>query len=160
MISDVIAACTLCGDVQPHPLLIRCFSDRANYIRLERNYFMVFFLTVNSYILSLDINVYHHIFPLNRQYVEMISDLLAAYTLCGNVQPLPLLIRYFRDRANCIRLERKYFQISLLRVNSCILSLDINVYHHIFPLIFCYHIHPSNRQRPQLSHISHQPIVL
>ena len=160
MIADVLAAHILCGDVQPLPLLIGYVRDRANYIRLERKYIQISFLTVNSCILSLDINVYHHIFPLNRQYVEMISDLLAAYTLCGDVQPLPLIIRYFRDRANCIRQERKYLQISLLRVNSCILSLDIHVYYHIFPLNFCYHIHPSNRQRPQLSHISHQPIVL
>ena len=127
MIADVLAAYTLCGDVQPLPLLIRYFRDRAKCIRLERKYFQISLLRVNSCILSLDINVYHHIFPLKRQYVEMISDLLAAYTRCGDVQPLPLLIRYFRDRANCIRLERKYFQISLLRVNSCILSLDINV---------------------------------
>ena len=148
------------GTCNPLPLLLRYFRDRANYICLERKYFQIFSLTVNSYIVSLDINVYHHIFPLNRQYVEMISDVLAEYTLCGDVQPFPLLIRYFRDTANCIRLERKYFQISLLRVNSCILSLDINVYYHIFPLNFFYHIHPSNRQRPQLSHISHQPMVL
>ena len=81
-----------------------------------------------------DINFYYHIFPFNRLCFEIISEVIAAYAPCGDVQPHPLLIRYFRDRANYIRLEKTYFQTFFSTVNSCILSLDINVYHHIFPL--------------------------
>ena len=60
----------------------------------------------------------------------MISDVIAEYIFCEDLQPPPPTNTLFRKTANKIVPHREYIHISSLKMTSCILAENKDFYYH------------------------------
>ena len=85
------------GDVSAPLLLLQNSMRRANCKVQQRQYNKLSSLRITSCMLAEDTSFYYHIFSFKPTILKMISDMIAAYTLCGDMQPPPIANTVFEE---------------------------------------------------------------